>query len=216
MDETLPPPADSQPPLPAPRRFRGKGTSALLFESALIVASVALGFVVAEWRERVADRALASRVLRNVEAEVRANIEQLRGQIQQHKAMLDALDAAAAAPASDTGWDAITRALKGSIGALPLRQAAWEAAATSGALRVIDYEIAAVLSEIYILQGEGYGRTTQRVGEALFVPETFRRGLAEEIVRLFRWIFNELYGIETYLLETYEKHLPALQRAAGG
>jgi hypothetical protein len=69
-------------------------------------------------------------------------------------------------------------------------------------LRVLDYETASILSEIYVVQAESYGALTEPIGVALAVPETFRAGSAPEILRMFAWMVGELLGNEEYLPET--------------
>lgn len=192
-------------PKPSPR---------LLFESALIIASVALGFAVTEWRERAADRALSRRILTNVVAEIRANREWLAAQIPRHTALVEAVKRAPVPAAEQSGWEALTNTIKEGSGALPLRRAAWDAAVSSGALRLIDYDIAARLSDIYAFQEDGYGRASRGLGESLFVPETFKPGHAKETLLMFRAMLGELLGQETYMLDVYERHLPALQAEA--
>lgn len=207
LAEAPPPP----PSAPRPRRF---ASGKLLFESALIIGSVALGFVVTEWRVRVADRELAHRILSNIVNEVSENRTRLAAQIAHHDALGKTLRESAKPAPGESGWQVITRSLTSGIDALPMRQAAWDAAVSSGALRVIDYDIASRLSEIYVLQNEGYGRSVERISLALFVPDAFTPGRAAETTDMFRALAGELLGIETYLLEVYERHLPALREAA--
>ena len=189
-------------------------SSRLVFESVVIVASVALGFLVTEWRQRAADQELSRRVLTNVIAEMTGNRARLETQITLHRSMLDGLAKLGPPVAGASGWDTITGSLQGSLNALPLRRAAWDAAVSSGALRLIDYEVAARLSDIYMIQEEAYGSTTRRVGEALFIPESFMPGRSHEVTQMFRWLLEELHGQETYMLEVYDEHLPALREAS--
>ena len=189
-------------------------SSRLVFESVVIVASVALGFLVTEWRQRAADQELSRRVLTNVIAEMTGNRARLETQITLHRGMLDGLAKLGPPAAGASGWDTITGSLRGSLSALPLRRAAWDAAVSSGALRLIDYEVAARLSDIYMIQEEAYGSTTRRVGEALFIPESFMPERSHEVTQMFRWLLEELLGQETYMLEVYDEHLPALREAS--
>jgi hypothetical protein len=210
-DAGAPVPA-SRPELP-PRPWR---SSRFLFESVVIVASVALGFLVTEWRQRAADHELSRRILTNVIAEMTGNRARLEGQIALHQGMLDRLERLGPPAAGASAWDVVTGSLQGSLNALPLRRAAWDAAVSSGALRLIDYDVAARLSDIYMVQDEGYGRTMQRVGESLFVPESFVPDRARELTQMFRRLLQELVGLETYMLEVYDEHLPALRAASDG
>src|SRR5688500_4421172 len=115
-------------------RARRGWSSRLVFESAVIVASVALGFLVTEWRQRAADHELARRVLTNVVAEIAGNRARLEEQITLHQGMVDGLAKLGPPAAGESGWDRITGSLRGSTSALPLRRAAWDAAVSSGAL----------------------------------------------------------------------------------
>ena len=189
-------------------------SSRLFFECLVIVASVALGFLVTEWRQRVADQELSRQILTNVVAEMTGNRRRLEQQITLHRGMLDGLDKLGPPAADASGWDVITGSLKGSTNALPLRRAAWDAAVSSGALRLIDYDVAARLSDIYLIQEEAYGRTNRRMGEALFIPESFMPGRSREVAQMFRRLLEELHGQETYMLEVYDEHLPALREAS--
>jgi hypothetical protein len=189
-----------------------KSTSRLLFEAVLIVLSVAIGFAVQEWRERADDRELAARVLRNVRAEVEYNIKQVEEQIGRHQKMIEAMRAADLSNPKDTAWAIMVRTLKGGPGAAPLRRAAWDGAVSMGALRVIDYDMAARLSEIYVAQ-DVYGLTVANGPQLLYTPTLFdpaTRGVGAQIVE---WMMVELEGNETFVLDVYQRHLPALRAA---
>ena len=193
--------------------WKGDRSSRLLFESVLIVASVALGFLVTEWRQRAADRDLAQRILTGVVEEVTANRARIAEQIARHDAMIATLRSIQ--PSGDrSAWDIITSSLESGTETMPMRRAAWDAAVSSGALRLIDYDITARLSDIYGFQEHGYGRATVGIGEGLFVPETFAPGRAPEIIAMFTALVSEVRGQETYLLSIYDTHLPAIQAAA--
>jgi hypothetical protein len=193
-------------------RDAAKSSSRLLFEAVLIILSVAIGFAVSEWRERVADRELAARVLRNVRAEVEHNLTQIIEQIDRHQKMIEAMTAADVSNPDDTGWDVMVRTLKGGPGALPLRRAAWDGAVSMGALRVIDYDMSARLSEIYVAQ-DAYGLTVANGPLLLYTPTLFDPAQRKVGAQIVRWMMVELRGNETFVREIYERHLPALRAA---
>jgi hypothetical protein len=188
-----------------------KPSSRLLFESALIVFSVLLGFALTEWRASVADRELASRVLTDVVAEVEQNLATLNGQIAQHRQMIESLRAVDAAATDASGWDIAISAMSGGPGAVPMRQAAWQATVSSGALRLMDYDISAALSDIYTTQIDVYGDVAGPATH-LFIPESFRPDARSETVQLFLWSMIILEGQERYLKAVYEEHLPTLRQ----
>jgi hypothetical protein len=188
-----------------------KPSSRLLFESALIVFSVFLGFALTEWRASVADRELASRVLTDVVAEVEQNLATLNKQIAQHQEMIASLRAVDAAATEASGWDIAIAAMHGGPGAVPMRQAAWQATVSTGALRLLDYDVSAALSDIYTTQFDVYGPVAGPATQ-LFVPESFRPDARNETIQLFLWSMIILEGQERFLKEAYERYLPTLRR----
>jgi hypothetical protein len=184
----------------------------LLLESLLIVLSIGLGFAATEWRQAVADRELADRVLRNVRAEVEYNLAAIEKQVDTHRQMIAALSAADVARAEESAWDVFVRTLKGGIGFAPLREAAWDAAVSSQALRLIDYELTAILSEIYRAQ-DSYRNFVQLSPTIVYAPATFDAASRRQSVVMMRWMMVELEGTERYLRDLYRKHLPRLQAA---
>ena len=193
-------------------RDAAKSTSRLLFEAVLIILSVAIGFAVSEWRERVADRELAARVLRNVRAEVEYNLTQIEAQVARHQQMIQAMAGADVSNPSESGWDVMVRTLKSGPGALPLRRAAWDGAVSMGALRVIDYDMAARLSEIYVAQ-DAYGLTVANGPLLLYTPTLFDPANRKVGSQIVRWLMVELEGNERFVREIYQRHLPALRAA---
>jgi hypothetical protein len=216
MESTPDPSAEpATPPTSSPRV--GRMPSRFLFESLLIVISVALGFVVTQWRESVVEGELAARVLADVLVEVEANLGQIDAQMAKHKQVIEDLVAGlpsldAAAP-DQSGLDFIFSHIGGDFSGRPLRQAAWDAAVSSGALRLIDYEIAAVLSDIYVSQEKAYDPLLIQTTSIIFAPSTFDPARRKEVVLMFRWFMEEAVGREKLLKEKYEEYLPQLQRA---
>jgi hypothetical protein len=193
---------------------RARPSSRLLFESALIVFSVLLGFALTEWRERAAERELASLVLTNVVSEVEQNLTTLSAQIDRHQKMIASLKGIDPMATEGSGWDVAVAAMGGGPDALPMRQGAWQAAVSSGALRLLPYDVSAALSEIYTTQIDVYGSNVAHSASSLFIPESFRPENRRETLQLFLWSMVNLEGQERYLHSVYERHLPALRQSA--
>jgi hypothetical protein len=195
------------------RHWRLESASRLLFESVLIVMSVALGFLVTEWRQQTTDRHLRDSVLQNVRTEVEGNLVQVEKQITRHQAMIAAFDAVEPATATQSAWDialGIMRQMGGGLETLPLERAAWDAGVSSGALRLMDYPMAASLSEIYATQ-DSYSRLVDQTVASIYTPDTFRAGSRRESLQVIRWMIVEVEGRERAVRDTYKRHLPRLQ-----
>lgn len=184
-------------------------------EALLIVVSVALGFAVNEWRQSVADRDLAARVIRNVRAEIEHNHATIAPQVKRHQAIIKTL-ASTTGRDGQAAWDVLVESLpdRQGFGLAPPRQAAWDAAVSSGAFRLIDYELAAVISEIYVAQDQVYGSLVNRVTGAIYTSDMFDPATRSRALPVLRWVLVEMEGNERYVLELYEKHLPTLRAAS--
>ena len=196
------------------RTGRLRFPSRLLFESLLIILSVALGFVVAQWRERAAELELAARVLHDVVVEIEDNLAAVEGQIARHEAIIERLAEVDVSDPEQSGLDLIFRQVGGDLSGRPLRQAAWDAAVSSGALRLIDYNIAAALSEIYVAQENVYTQFLHQTTSAIYIPDTFNPARRREVVQMFRWLMQEAAGRERFVRDLYLEHLPNLRDAA--
>ncbi len=193
----------------APRRF--------LFESLLIVTTVALGFAVTEWRQHVVDQRLAAQVLQGVRVEVERNVAQLDMQIARHQQIVKALSVADVSHADQSAWDVLVATmikLHGGLDTPPLHQAAWDLAVSSGSLKLLDYEAAAALSEIYTAQTTIYTPAVHLVAAAIYVPAAFQTGSRREILQMARALVSELEGNERYLRDLDAKNLPRLAPTA--
>lgn len=201
---------------------------ALLLEGTLIVVSVLLGFAVAQYGEDRSDRQLAERALTSLLAELEYNLALVEPYIAFHRAHIQALQpyvtlqraAAAGAHAGVTadtsGFEIFSKVRP----ALPpnaetdtplVRRAAWDAAASSGALRLIDYDLIASLSAIYEMQdhlAQAAGRTPM-TSAAFFDP---RDRVAS--IRQAQTALGEVVWTEQSLINLYRQQLPGLRSAA--
>jgi hypothetical protein len=188
----------------------------LLLEAALIVLSVLLGFALNAWQQRRAERELTRSVLANFRREIEANLATVRRIHPKHRALAERLEAAARTPHADSAaWDVfVARMPRDGLDLAPLQEAAWETASSTGALRLLDYETASVLSGTYLAQRASMARTVDRISERLLSPESFERARQETMLKTAHVLFVELSGQETFLIEVYEKALRQLPPAA--
>jgi hypothetical protein len=202
--------AASRPARPAGRRraFGGR----LLLESALIVLSVLVGLALGEWREHARERRLARDAVATFRREIEANLAHLQRAQPKHAAMAERLAAAADAPAAGgTAFDAFVASMPAEgLDNQPLRDVAWETAQTTGALRLLDYETAAQLSETYLIQRAAIQHTMLRLADRFLSPENYDPARRGPMVRAHRMMFVELAGQESYLIGVYRRALARL------
>jgi predicted nucleic acid-binding protein len=128
-----------------------------LLEGIFIIVSVALGFGVAQFNEYRDNRELAARALKSLQTELEHNLSILEPMVPVHRNWVKALAKADTSKVDQSGLDVYfaTRPDLPSDSKSPfpfLRRSAWDAALSGGALRLIDYDVAAALSEIYRVQ----------------------------------------------------------------
>ncbi|MES2604316.1 MAG: hypothetical protein V4603_05225, partial [Pseudomonadota bacterium] len=157
------------------------------FEAILIVLSVLLGFGVSEWRQAQVDEELAEQVQLNLRTELEYNIGQLEATLPRQRQLYELVKSADLSNSEQSGWDIIFAAL-GQVGSgfgkPSLRRGAWDAAVSTGALRLLDYKVVAGLSEVYAAQdalNTYYAETL-----SAYQTDTFRSGLQRETVQVFR------------------------------
>jgi hypothetical protein len=199
------------PLLPDSVRSRG---GILVMESLLIVASVLLGFALSGWGERRADRALAAAALRNFRLEIEANLAILERTQPTHVEIADRLGQAAAAadaPPGQTARDAFAQALpEDGLDTPPLSEAAWEAAVSTGALRLLDYDVAARLSQTYLVQRATLISTLKLLSERFNDAPNFDPGSRTLMLHVYGGLMYELAGQESYLIEQFRETLALL------
>ena len=204
-----------------PAQVPGSGKSAgrWLFEALLIVVSVVLGFAVTQYRESRANRELAERVLKGLQTEIERNLALVEPQEALHRRWLVALNTALDAEPrkGETARDVFIATwpdfkptdIKAPF-PLP-RRGAWDAALSTGALRLIDYDVVAGLSEIYQWQ-----QSLESAVERLPYSETTFFDPASRTPSVLQLAF-QINGIELtegFLLDAYRRNLPAIRAAA--
>jgi hypothetical protein len=183
-----------------------------LFEGVFIVISVLLGFGVAQYGENRANKELAQRALTSLQAELEFNLAAVEPYVAFHRAYVDALEKVNTAN-GESGFQIYLKVRPplphSSETDVPLpRRAAWDAAVSSGALRLIDYDLIARLSEIYTMQ-EHLGAAIGRI--PVSSPAFFDPASGDASVRLSQAALNEVAWAEQSLVALYRKQLPELR-----
>jgi len=208
-------PDQHAPSNPAPRAA-GRPVSHWLFEGLFIVLSVLLGFGVAQYGDYRNDQELARRMLTSIRTESEYNNAALDKYLPFHQAWRDRLQNIDAATATGSTLEVFVSARPETDASLAVnvpvfRRAAWDTAISTGALRLIDYDLAAGLSEIYGMQQHAIGTFMGLFAQASFYDPASRAAT----IQLARTALQEMTWAEGQLRELYDKHLPAIRRAAG-
>jgi hypothetical protein len=205
----------------------GKTLGHWLLEGLFIVMSVALGFWVTQVREERQSHELAARVLKGLEAEVQYNLATLTPSIDIQKKWLDAMAKLGSATDRQTGFPVcptsstacgVFFATRPDLGSaktsFPIfRRAAWDTALSTGALRLLDYDLAAGLSEIYQTQ-EVFKSNIDKIGVSS--TDWFDPAAREAAVRkLYMGMVEVQYDERQLLLPIYRKYLPLIAAAMG-
>jgi len=190
-----------------------------LLEGLFIIVSVALGFGVAQFGEYRNNRQLASRALGSLEAEVEHNLAILEPLVPIHGRWVEDLAKADTSKSSQAGLDVYfaTRPDLPADAKSPfpfLRRSAWDAAMSGGALRLIDYDVATALSEIYRLQEIATGNVDRLANGALSSTAVFEPASRVSSVRLLWLTLADIQSAESALLDLYRQHLPTIRDAA--
>jgi hypothetical protein len=198
----------------------------LLIEGAFIVVSVLLGFGVAQYGEDRADRLLARRALTGLQAELEYNLALVEPYIAFHRAHIqklqpyvtlhardDVAGGSAGALADASGFEVFIKVRpplppKAETDTPLVRRAAWDAAVSSGALRLIDYDLIASLSEIYQMQDHlaAASRRTPMTTPAFFDPRE-----RSASIRQAQTALSEVVWTEQSLVSLYRQQLPTLR-----
>jgi len=196
----------------------GKTMSHWVLEALMILVSVGLAFGVAEYRESRANHELATRVLRSLREEIEYNLATLEPWGDFNRKFSTALAHADTSNASQTGIDVYLAARP----ALPagakldspiVRRGAWDAALSTGALRLIDYDVVAALSDIYQTQDLFSGERL-RFAATMHATNAFEPAARVATIRVASAELSEIAYAEKLLIDLYRQHLPAIRAAA--
>jgi hypothetical protein len=195
-------------------RRRRKGLPRWLLEAVLVALSVALGFAVAQFGEYRADRELAARVLAGFEAEIKQNLAALEPFVPVHRQWLDALrnvdmSSQPSRSAFDTFFALRPTLPTGAQSSFAvLRRSAWDTAVAGGALRLIDYDTVAALSETYRIQEIVTSNIDRRLAEGvLSSTATYDPASRAASLALLRFTLTDLVYAEQLLVGRYREEL---------
>jgi hypothetical protein len=194
-------------------RPRKRRSGRLLVESAIVIVSVLFAFGLNEWRLLRADDALARTVLTSFQQEIGDNLALLEQYRPRHIALAEAV--LQIPPESLVGRSAAELLLEARTGEgaviMPLAEGAWQTAVSTGALRLLDYETAALLSGIYHAQQGFFDETVSRLMDRIFDAPMFEPTARVETIRVFGNLLMELVGQEAFLMERYRVALEHLE-----
>ena len=197
----------------------GKTAVHWLLEGFFIVVSVGLGFGVAQYRETRANHELAGRVLKSVQAEVEHNLETLAPFVPIHQAWVNALEKADVSKSNQSGldlyFDTRPKMPEGAQSSFAfLRRSAWDAAVSGGTLRLIDFDVAAALSDIYVTQEIATGNVQRLVSGPFSSTATFDPARRAASARMLWLTMADIQSSEQILIDLYRRHLPVIRAAA--
>jgi hypothetical protein len=190
-----------------------------LADGILILVSAAVGFGAAQFGEYRNDRELAGRTLAGLRAELEHNLSQLDPIVPVHQEWVAALrNADSAAEGNQSALDvyfAVRPEMPPNTSSpFPfLRRSAWDAAVAGGTLRLIDYDVTAALSEIYLVQEIVRDNVNRLAQGALSSAATFDPRSRGPATRLLWLTLADIAAAEAMLLDRYREHLPLIQKA---
>jgi hypothetical protein len=207
------------PKTEAPLASVGRSARHWFFEGMLIVVSVLLGFGLSEFREAQAERDLTGRVLDGIRAEIEHNLSVLDPFVPMHAQWMEALAKVDTSEGNQSGVEVWfeTRPplpLDGTSPFPSLRRSAWDAAVAGGALRLIDYDVAAALADVYGMQEQATANVQRLATGALSTPAIYEANSRPASVRLLGLTLADIQSAEALLLSRYRQHLPAIIEAA--
>jgi hypothetical protein len=204
----------------------GRTLSHWLLEGVFIVLSIALGFGVTQLREEHQNRELAARVLKGIEAEMQSNLSLLEPFADVQDKWIDAMaklgdatDRPSGFPVCPTTSTAcgVYFATRPDLGTLKssfpsFQRAAWDTALSTGALRLLDYDLVAALSGVYQRQ-EQFRKDVDNVGVSS--TDWYDSRARDAAVRRLYMAMVELQFDERQgLLPLYRKYVPLVSAAA--
>jgi hypothetical protein len=142
------------------------------------------------------------------------NLKVIQPQITRHVADADALDHAQPEPGKMALTVMHEKMAGGYIGFVPMKRAAWEAAVSSGALRLLDRDLVERYSHIYATQDLMYDDDVRWLKTVPYRTENFDPAQQKATVAALAGALSEFAGNETIMRDLCREQLPALQKAA--
>lgn len=201
----------------------GSAWSRFAFESALIVLSILLAFVLNEWREERRDASKVREARVRLAAEVAHNMAALDSAIPYHEllvarvsALLDSGDVAEVRRRLEAPP---TLEILGSVapdGLRPpdLRSAAWRSSEVGGILTLFDADLLQQIASVYQAQGDGVSATVGRLSSGIFAPERFSQP-SRLLLRFLQAEVGNLVGQERFHRATLDALGDSLRAGLG-
>ena len=188
-----------------------------LLEGLLIIVSVLLAFAVDEYRDNRANRELTLRVLDGIKTEVEHNLATVEPYVPMHKTWLGALEHADVSNDRQSALDVWFATRPSSDRETPfptLRRSAWDAAVSSGALRQVDFDVAAAMADVYSMQEQLTANVKRLENGPLSSTATYDPASRRASVKLMWLTLADIEYAEELLAKRYHQHLPILEKAA--
>ena len=173
----------------------------ILVEVVSVVFAVLLALAVNAWQERRAEDHLAQEAWQRIEAEIRLNRDELATSLPEQRATLEEFRQTVARYETEPGDSVRIELTTGS-----LRDAAWQTALVTQAVRFMDFEKVSDLSAIYNLQGM-VDEAVDRVLSTMTAVELFDDAQRLAGFKSLRNTYAQLLDLESQLLEIYDEFL---------
>ncbi|MFP3939229.1 MAG: hypothetical protein ACLF0P_02885 [Thermoanaerobaculia bacterium] len=185
----------------------------LTLESVLIVLSVFLAFGLNEWRSQRAERARAASVLTSFKHEIESNLERIEASRPRHARLAEAIAARTAEGVGERAAISVVTEARTGDGPVILMpaEAAWQTATSTGALGLLDYETAAIISRVYFGQLDQFGQTAGRLTDLAFDARMYDSDTAAESLEIFGALMDNLVVQEASLIDEYRLALAHLE-----
>jgi hypothetical protein len=200
-------------PQPAGRPARGTPVwwGRILVESVLIVFSILLALFVDEWRDQRHLDEQRDRALSDIHSEIVLNLAAVDVVVDYHRTVRDSLGALLQRLGTDragaSAWELAQGAAPAGIQRPGVTGIAWQTAAASEAVALLDIGLTNRLGSLYDIQAKGVESTIERVQELLFDPILFDPARAVAVLRVLQALAHELAGQEIYLAQRYREIL---------
>ncbi len=191
-----------------------------VFEAALIVFAVVLGFVVNEWRETVAAERRVDAALTRIAGEMAANRDDLRRVVDYHEQVAAGLAEAARALRDGEGethgrlFDMLGPIMPQGIQEPRLSHVVWTQASGQDVLVNAEFGLIARIAGVYSMQASGVEATWRSIADTFFAnADSYRVQELEPNLTFMSSAFRELAAQERYLIGEYEAAIPIVLAA---
>jgi hypothetical protein len=184
----------------------------ILVESVLIVFSILVALFVDEWRDQRHLDEQRDRALSDIHSEIVLNLGAIDSVVDYHLTIRDSLGVLLQRLATDerverSAWELAMGAAPAGIQRPDVTSIAWQTAAASEAVALLDIGLTNRLGSLYDIQAKGVESTVLRVQDLLFDPILFDPARSVAVLRVLQALAQELAGQELYLAQRYREIL---------